>query len=70
MIDGVNPYAELDKVDDKKEEDENVEEEEPKKPLPEPHSPWSVYFSPYWLTYLISKNKLIYGISITFWYLV
>lgn len=46
------------------------EEGEPKRPLPEANSSWKVYLQPYWLAPLLSNNKLIYGLAITFWYLV
>ena len=32
-------------------------------------SPWKVYLAPHWLSILLNKNKLLYGLTITFWYL-
>ena len=36
---------------------------------PEEGSPWKVYLKPYWLTVLINKNMLLYGLVVSFWYL-
>ena len=45
------------------------EEEDEKEPLPEELSSWKVYLKPYWLTILLNKNMVFYGIWITIWYL-
>lgn len=49
---------------------EEEDEEDTRIPPPPPNSPWKAYFSTYNLTILISRNKLIYGTSLTIWYLV
>ena len=49
-------------VKDDGEEDERI-------PPPPPMSPWKVYLAPHWLSILLNKNKLLYGLTITFWYL-
>ena len=36
---------------------------------PEEGSPWKVYLKPEWITILINKNMLLYGLVVTFWYL-
>jgi len=46
------------------------DEEDKRIPPPPPNSPWKAYFSTHNLTILISRNKLIYGSTITIWYLV
>ena len=46
------------------------ESEDERIPPPPENSPWKVYLKGQWLTILLSKNKLIYGFSIGFWYLL
>jgi len=50
------------------EPDEDESKEEKPQP-PAENSAWKVYLKPQWLTILLSKNKCIYGLAITFWYL-
>ena len=46
-----------------------AEEEDDRVPPPPQMSPWKAYLAPRWLTILLNKNKLLYGLTITFWYL-
>lgn len=46
----------------------NKEEKEDIVP-PEENSPWKVYLAPKWITVLMNKNMLLYGLVVTFWYL-
>jgi len=39
-------------------------------PPPPEGSSWKVYLKPYWWTILLSHNKLLFGLNITFYYLV
>ena len=51
-------------------EAETKEEEEEEMPEPPPEgSPWKEYYKPYWISILMGRNKLIYGLSVTLWYL-
>lgn len=46
------------------------EEEDNRPPLPEEGSSWKVYLKPYWLSLLLNNTKIIYGFTITFYYLL
>ena len=50
-------------------EDEDSDKEDEKIPPPPENSPWKVYLQGKYLTTLLNKNMLIYGISIGLWYL-
>lgn len=71
-MDGNGQSDELDQNPNKNVDESIVEEEQEEDtrvPPPPMNSPWSVYLKPQFLTVLISRNKLIYGFSITLWYL-
>ena len=51
------------------EEQQDKEEEDKRVQPPVPASPWKVYLQPKYLSIILKRNKLIYGLFITFWYL-
>lgn len=66
MVDTVQ-YDNLDRDPNTKKDEEEEEDQKPE--LPAVQSPWKVYLKPYWLSILLNKNKLLYGLVVTFWYL-
>ena len=59
--------ADIDTMQPSVKKDEKVKVKEP---LPEENSSWKVYLKPKYWGVLMNKNKLIYGLNITVYYLV
>ena len=60
---------EMGTLNPKEPEKKAADEEEAFPELPPKRSSWTVYLKPFWWSTLLSKNRLCYGLNLTFWYL-
>ena len=70
MTDTVDPNADVPPNKSIVVAGEEKDDEEPAREIPEREDmTWKVLFKPQWITVLLNRTKIIYGFTITFWYL-